>query len=306
MSKEDKHDELFLNVLKEEGQILPFLNSVFGFLYRRTDFYLVKDNQDGKIGFLPGVAELAVRDTFRKWQKIAAATNGNVSCMENSLANVVIHEEEVVTTDYETEPIEAVQPTEQEISRNLQVCDDDISSDTYNGADRGSYRWSQTLTEVDIKVPVPNWLTSSKGVTVEVGSTRVTVSCRDHEGRMNTLVEGELNYKHLREESIWTLTPGKHVTIHLEKANEQWWDSIFKTEDKLDTTKFDTTRHINELREDDKMQVEKILVREENKRLGILPPEHQEKIDILKKAWNAQGSPFQGQPFDPSVLQLPQ
>ncbi|XP_054283864.1 nudC domain-containing protein 3-like [Macrosteles quadrilineatus] len=306
MSREDKHDELFLNVLKEEGQILPFLNSVFGFLYRRTDFYLVKDNQDGKIGFLPGVAELAVRDTFRKWQKIAAATNGNVSCMENSLANVVIHEEEVVTTDYETEPIEAVQPTEQEISRNLQVCDDDISSDTYNGADRGSYRWSQTLTEVDIKVPVPNWLTSSKGVTVEVGSTRVTVSCRDHEGRMNTLVEGELNYKHLREESIWTLTPGKHVTIHLEKANEQWWDSIFKTEDKLDTTKFDTTRHINELQEDDKMQVEKILVREENKRLGILPPEHQEKIDILKKAWNAQGSPFQGQPFDPSVLQLPQ
>ncbi|XP_054284963.1 nudC domain-containing protein 3-like [Macrosteles quadrilineatus] len=306
MSREDKHDELFLNVLKEEGQILPFLNSVFGFLYRRTDFYLVKDNQDGKIGFLPGVAELAVRDTFRKWQKIAAATNGNVSCMENSLANVVIHEEEVVTTDYETEPIEAVQPTEQEITRNLQVCDDDISSDTYNGADRGSYRWSQTLTEVDIKVPVPNWLTRSKGVTVEVGSTRVTVSCRDHEGRMNTLVEGELNYKHLREESIWTLTPGKHVTIHLEKANEQWWDSIFKTEDKLDTTKFDTTRHINELREDDKMQVEKILVREENKRLGILPPEHQEKIDILKKAWNAQGSPFQGQPFDPSVLQLPQ
>lgn len=41
--------------------------------------------------------------------------------MENSLANVVIHEEEVVTTDYETEPIEAVPPTEQEISRKLQV-----------------------------------------------------------------------------------------------------------------------------------------------------------------------------------------
>lgn len=30
--------------------------------------------------------------------------------------------------------------------------EDDLSSDTYNGADRGHYRWSQTGFEVDIKV----------------------------------------------------------------------------------------------------------------------------------------------------------
>jgi hypothetical protein len=28
-----KYDEIFLGVLKEKGQIIPFLDAVFGFLY---------------------------------------------------------------------------------------------------------------------------------------------------------------------------------------------------------------------------------------------------------------------------------
>ena len=29
-----KYDEIFLGILKEKGQIVPFLDAVFGFLYR--------------------------------------------------------------------------------------------------------------------------------------------------------------------------------------------------------------------------------------------------------------------------------
>lgn len=35
MEAESKYDDIFLDVLKEEGQIIPFLDAVFGFLFRR-------------------------------------------------------------------------------------------------------------------------------------------------------------------------------------------------------------------------------------------------------------------------------
>lgn len=35
MNGNDKHDDTFMNILREEGQILTFLDAIFGFLHRR-------------------------------------------------------------------------------------------------------------------------------------------------------------------------------------------------------------------------------------------------------------------------------
>lgn len=35
MNEDYKHDDTFMNILREEGQILPFLDAIFGFLHRR-------------------------------------------------------------------------------------------------------------------------------------------------------------------------------------------------------------------------------------------------------------------------------
>lgn len=57
---EGKYDAAFMSVLQDVGQIQPFLEAVFSFLGRRTDFYLaLSDN--GKFGFAPGVAERVVK-----------------------------------------------------------------------------------------------------------------------------------------------------------------------------------------------------------------------------------------------------
>ena len=48
------------------------------------------------------------------------------------------------------------------------------------------------------------------------------------------------------------------------------------------------------------------IVHEQNlKQRGLPTTEEQEKIDMLKKAWNAESSPFKGTPFDPSKFNLP-
>ena len=56
-SSMDKFDDLFFGVLQNCEQIEPFLEVVFSFLARRTDFLRVMHSKNDKMGFPPGVAE---------------------------------------------------------------------------------------------------------------------------------------------------------------------------------------------------------------------------------------------------------
>ena len=55
-----KFDDVFLGILQHLGKIEPFLEAVFFFLARRTDFFRLMHNRDDKLGFPPGVAEKIV------------------------------------------------------------------------------------------------------------------------------------------------------------------------------------------------------------------------------------------------------
>ena len=54
---EKKIDDFFYQITTEVGKGCPgLLDALFGFLYRRTDFFYLMP-PDGKMGFPPGVAE---------------------------------------------------------------------------------------------------------------------------------------------------------------------------------------------------------------------------------------------------------
>ena len=55
-----KFDDVFLGILQHLGKIEPFLEAVFFFLARRTDFFQLMHNRDDKMGFPPGIAEQIV------------------------------------------------------------------------------------------------------------------------------------------------------------------------------------------------------------------------------------------------------
>lgn len=52
-----KYDSALMSILQDCGKLQPFLDSVFSFLARRTDFYILMKHERAKMGFAPGVAE---------------------------------------------------------------------------------------------------------------------------------------------------------------------------------------------------------------------------------------------------------
>lgn len=55
-----KFDDILMGMLQHCEQVEPFLDAMFSFLARRTDFFRVMHSQDDKMGFPPGVAEKIV------------------------------------------------------------------------------------------------------------------------------------------------------------------------------------------------------------------------------------------------------
>ena len=41
---------------------------------------------------------------------------------------------------------------------------------------------------------------------------------------------------------------------------------------------------------------------QQRKQMGLPTSEEETQLDALKQAWNAEGSPFKGKPFDPSLI----
>lgn len=50
--------------------------------------------------------------------------------------------------------------------------------------------------------------------------------------------------------------------------------------------------------------MKKIMYEQQRKQMGLPTTEEESQQEMLKKAWNAEGSPFKGQPFDPSKFNL--
>lgn len=51
------YDAALMGILQDCVKLPQFLDTVFSFLARRTDFYVIMEHEKAKMGFVPGVAE---------------------------------------------------------------------------------------------------------------------------------------------------------------------------------------------------------------------------------------------------------
>ncbi|XP_040201955.1 nudC domain-containing protein 3 [Rana temporaria] len=333
----DRYDNALLGILQHVGNIQEFLNVYFGFLYRKTDFYRVLLSPQERMGFPPGVAQSMVLQTFKNHERLAMKDHEQrVRDLEEKMkkqeeklvesGEAPMATEEVILETPADEP-----PGEQKTSENQPENSDapekaaeakastsnmdssasasrsqddfQMDPDSYNGAVRKNYIWSQDYSDIEIKVPVPKDVVKGKQVSVDLRNTSIRVAVRDSQGE-RVLMDGNLTHKINAETSLWSLEPGKCISISLSKCGEYWWNAVLEGEEKIDIDKINKERGMATVDEEEHAVLDRLTF-DYHRKLQGKPQSHEMKVhDMLKKGWDAEGSPFRGQAFDPSLFNI--
>ncbi|KAJ8727979.1 hypothetical protein PYW08_016364 [Mythimna loreyi] len=329
-----KYDDVLTSILVNEKSILGFLSSIFGFLARRTDFYYVPKGPYENMGFPPGVAEELVIKVLRtcdpkSWKgpngtQKPLDLNNEIMCSTVAQEVEVVAEEDVVDDEgtiiepdqnieeitSKLSKVEPIPKTQSESPSNVtstsKAFPEDYkppeipiqkNSDTYNGAEREKYLWSQNIMELDVTVKLPPDVKSSKDLKVTINPSDICVARRNGD----IILKDSLPYKIKTIDSFWSISEGK-LLMHLDKVQERWWNKLLTSEEPIDLDKIDCSRPLDDLPEDHVAKVREMQWNQERKMQGLPTSDEIRNMDVLKKAWNAPGSPFIGQEFDPSIL----
>jgi hypothetical protein len=281
----------FEAALQSSKSIDAFLEDLFNFLSRRTDFFVECPPEGGPIGFKEGHAEKMLVSKFRKWQAIHRETKKDLP-LEKLQSQVI--ESEKKPSGNETK--------RSDLMPKLPPPNPNNSSDAYNGATTDKYSWSQTISELDVKVFVGPEVVKGKAVTVDIKSDSLTVRVNSEK---EPILTGRFEFPIVKDESYWNLVPGEAVHVYLQKSQERWWKALLEGEAPIDMSKIEPIKPMEDLPDAEQMKIQELLWQEEQKRKGIVPG-NSEMEKILRQAWDVEGSPFQGQPFDPSRVNFNQ
>jgi len=174
----------------------------------------------------------------------------------------------------------------------------------YNGGECGKYRWSQTLEEMVMFVdcaPADGRALKAKELAVDVKKKSLRVAHEGAEGGA-VVVEGEFFGEIKEEEVMWHIESGRYLTVTVEKKKNTWWKSALLGGEEIDTQKVDSTCKLEDYDDGTQAAIRKIMFDQHQKMQGLPTSEELSQHDMLRKAWDAEGSPFKGTPFDPSAI----
>ncbi|XP_061782933.1 nudC domain-containing protein 3 [Nerophis lumbriciformis] len=332
----EMYDNALLGILQHAGNIQDFLQVYFGFLYRKTDFYRLLSGPGDKMGFPPGVAEKMVVKTYKLFEKMADHNRELQKRQEETRTVPAAVQELEVTSEPQQvslkeataaasaapDPVPETEPQPAGVSTASPLAQADLAaaaasntaesnqetlkpdSDSYNGAVRENYKWSQDYTDVEVRVFVPKSVVKGRQVSVTLHSNSVRV-CMRAGPQEETLMEGEFTHKINTENSLWSLEPGDCVVLSLNKTSEVWWKAVLKGEEEIDVNQINRERSMATVDEDEHAVLDRLTF-DYHQKLQGKPQSHEVKVhEMLKKGWDAEGSPFRGQQFDPSMFDIP-
>jgi HSP20 family molecular chaperone IbpA len=279
---------------KSGGDLRHLLFAFFSFLHRRTDFYVVPNDDDInegvplKMGFREGDAEKLLLAAFRQFplRKMPSTTKdttstssakktaplGSTNVSEANVSSSVAQKEESPDSKTGKRAKKASAPVNKLETKHvdaIRLTEEGLQVPVGNGGTTNRYTWTQTIDETSVLAAVPEG-TKGKDLAVSLKTSSIAIAMKkalEGEDEPRTLLEGDLVEKIRTDESTWSLESGVLV-LTLDKLKKTWWDTVLVGDDKIDTTLVDSRRHIDQYDESTQGALRKILFDQRQERLG--------------------------------------
>ncbi|GMT19385.1 hypothetical protein PFISCL1PPCAC_10682, partial [Pristionchus fissidentatus] len=309
MPDHERYDSVLLSLAQQmAGGVPELFDVVFGFLNRKTDFYTGGGVDKARAMVLGAFekhgAEAFKQEEMKKREREAAARRLEEA---RKAADKKREEEEkakeqgpsiVEVTDEEAAEFERKQKEkkEAEVKKDdvKKVCDDDedeeskkeaegkIAPNAGNGADLDKYSWTQTLTDVEVRIPMRvTFPLRAKDLVVEVNKKHLKVGVRGQP----PIVDGILKADIKTDTSNWIIEDKKNVVVTFEKVNNmEWWSCLVEGDQEINTQKVNPENSkLSDLDGDTRQMVEKMMYDQRQKEMGLPTSEEKKKQDMLKK-----------------------